>query len=251
MTEAEWLTCTDPQPMLEFLRGKVSERKLRLFAVACCRRIWGLLTDSRDRQLVDTIERFADGHEAFGSVLSAWRNQLRSVPEQDQGSANDHYVRRLASDVVREIGWVTGNVPIVEVAQTACSAVAATAKDEALAGGLEASRVFPNPPKILADRAISAGKAARELEERAQVTLVRCIFDNPFRTVIFNSAWRAANVTALAQSIYDERAFDRMPILADALEDAGCDNTQILEHCRSGGEHVRGCWVVGLVLGKN
>jgi hypothetical protein len=63
-------------------------------------------------------------------------------------------------------------------------------------------------------------------------------------------AWRTANVTALAQAIYDERAFDRLPSLADALEDAGCDNQDILQHCRSGGEHVRGCWVVDLLLGK-
>ena len=63
-------------------------------------------------------------------------------------------------------------------------------------------------------------------------------------------AWNDGTVRKIAQAIYDERAFDRLPILADALEDAGCDNADILNHCRNGGEHVRGCWVVDLLLGK-
>ena len=87
-------------------------------------------------------------------------------------------------------------------------------------------------------------------EQGSQADLLRDIFGNPFRPVTLNPAWRTGNVTALAQSIYDDRAFDRMPILADALEDAGCDNADILNHCRQPGEHVRGCWVVDLVLGK-
>jgi hypothetical protein len=80
--------------------------------------------------------------------------------------------------------------------------------------------------------------------------LIRDIFGNPFRPVTFGPAWRTATVASLAQASYDERAFDRLPILADALEDAGCTNADILGHCRGGGEHVRGCWVVDLVLGK-
>src|SRR5262249_22250590 len=80
--------------------------------------------------------------------------------------------------------------------------------------------------------------------------LVRDIFGNPFSPVTVNRSWLTSNVTALAQSIYDEKAFDRMPILADALEEAGCTNTDILNHCRQPAEHVRGCWVVDLVLGK-
>jgi hypothetical protein len=72
----------------------------------------------------------------------------------------------------------------------------------------------------------------------------------PFRPVALNPAWLTSTVKKPAQSIYDDRAFDRLPILADALEDAGCDNQDVLSHCRSTGEHVRGCWVVDLVLGK-
>ncbi len=81
--------------------------------------------------------------------------------------------------------------------------------------------------------------------------LIRDIFGNPFRPVAFDPAWRTSDVLLLARGIYDERAFDRMPILADALQDAGCTNDDILNHCRDTAQvHVRGCWVVDLVLGK-
>jgi hypothetical protein len=82
-------------------------------------------------------------------------------------------------------------------------------------------------------------------------SLVRCIFGNPFRPATLDPAWRTDTVVALARGIYDDRAFDRLPILADALQDAGCDNDDILNHCRDAGPHARGCWVVDLVLGKS
>ncbi|MBN9121064.1 MAG: hypothetical protein J0I06_18250 [Planctomycetes bacterium] len=75
------------------------------------------------------------------------------------------------------------------------------------------------------------------------------MFGNPFRPVAFDPAWLTSTVIALAAGIYEDKAFDRMPILADALQDAGCDSTDILNHCRGSGPHVRGCWVVDLILG--
>ncbi|HEY7152572.1 MAG TPA: hypothetical protein VH575_01315 [Gemmataceae bacterium] len=84
--------------------------------------------------------------------------------------------------------------------------------------------------------------------------MARDIFGNPFRPVTINSSWLAWNdgtIPKLAQAIYDDRVFDHLPILADALGEAGCTNADILAHCRAGGEHVRGCWVVDLVLGKS
>jgi hypothetical protein len=95
------------------------------------------------------------------------------------------------------------------------------------------------------------------IEYCCQASLVRDIFRNPFRPATFDSTWRTPNVTDLAAAIYEERQlpsglFDkqRLGVLADALEDAGCDNVDILDHLRGGGEHVRGCWVVDLILGK-
>ena len=91
---------------------------------------------------------------------------------------------------------------------------------------------------------------AREAESAAQVELLRDLVGNPFRPVVPDPAWLTSDVVALARGIYDERAFDRMPILADALEDAGCADEQVLGHCRGPGPHVRGCWAVDLVLGQ-
>jgi len=89
------------------------------------------------------------------------------------------------------------------------------------------------------------------MQERSlQSQLLRCVVGNPFRPVAVDPPWLTSNVSALALGIYDERAFDRMPILADALEDAGCDDAEMLNHCREPGPHVRGCWVVDLLLGK-
>ena len=81
--------------------------------------------------------------------------------------------------------------------------------------------------------------------------LLREIVGNPFRTTSFSLSWRTSDVMMLAQRIYDERDFGAMPILADALQDAGCDSGDILDHCRdTSATHVRGCWVLDLVLGK-
>jgi len=87
-------------------------------------------------------------------------------------------------------------------------------------------------------------------ESRLHLAYLRDTFGNPFRSVAFDPAWRTSTVVALAEQMYDSRDFSAMPILADALQDAGCDSDDILAHCRGDGPHVRGCWVVDLVLGK-
>jgi hypothetical protein len=83
-----------------------------------------------------------------------------------------------------------------------------------------------------------------------RVSLLRDIFGNPFRPVAFDPSWRTSTAVALASQMYESREFSAMPILADALQDAGCEDADILGHCRGPGPHVRGCWVVDLVLGK-
>jgi hypothetical protein len=87
-------------------------------------------------------------------------------------------------------------------------------------------------------------------EQRIRSGFLRDIIGNPFRIFTFDSTWKTQTVVQLSQSIYDERRFEDMPVLADALEEAGCQDATVLEHCRGPGPHVRGCWVVDLILGK-
>ncbi len=90
-----------------------------------------------------------------------------------------------------------------------------------------------------------------EVEHAVQAQLFKDVFGNPFQPPTFDPSWRTSTAAALASAMYESRNFDAMPILADALEDAGCDSTDVLAHCRGDGPHVRGCWVVDLVLGKS
>ena len=106
--------------------------------------------------------------------------------------------------------------------------------------------------RMAADDASECGNN-RNAQRKEQATLFRCIHGNPFCSVHLDQnvlMWNDQTLIEIAQAIYTDRAFDRLPILADALEDAGCDNADILAHCRGPGPHVRGCWVVDLILGK-
>ena len=89
-----------------------------------------------------------------------------------------------------------------------------------------------------------------DVANETRVVLLRDIFGNPFRPVPFDSLWRTSDAAELARQMYENRDFTGMPVLADALQEAGCGNDDILNHCSGAGQHVRGCWVVDLVLGK-
>jgi hypothetical protein len=224
MTEQEWKECADPTPMLAFLQSRVSDRKCRLFACACCRRLWpGLSCSTEQRRAVEIAEQHADGLA---------RSEELSEAEETLDSSGDF--RDSAAEIAVQGGW-DGHVMATECAEAAAWSVFYCGTTGAK------GRVGRDDP---------ARKATEQHEKEAQAHLLREVLGNPFRSVTLNPAWRTSNVTALAQAIYDDRAFDRLPILADALEDAGCDNADILNHCRQPGEHVRGCWVVDLLLGK-
>ncbi|MBP3959064.1 hypothetical protein J8F10_27790 [Gemmata sp. G18] len=92
---------------------------------------------------------------------------------------------------------------------------------------------------------------SRTVSREVQADLFREIFGNPFRETKFDKRWRTSDVMLLADDIYTDRAFDRMPILADALQDAGCDSADVLNHLRDpSATHVRGCWALDLALGN-
>jgi hypothetical protein len=209
MTEAEWLGATDPVRMLEFLRGKASDRKLRLFACGWARKAGLHLPGESSRRALEVSEGFADGRVSDGERASAFATAAEEVSR----------------------GWS----PSSELSLKFCSAFHAAYAVGMGLGEIE-THLQPDPLSWLPrpDKAV----------------LLRDIFGNPFRPVTADPKWLTSTVISLAGGIYDDRAFDRLPILADALQDAGCEDAEILCHCRSEGVHVRGCWVVDLVLGK-
>ena len=240
MTEAEWQTATDPASLLAFVRDEASERKLRLFACGCCRLNWDQLTDDRSRSVVEVVERFVDGKSSEAD-LQLYRELAEQAHERLQAFAR----RALEEARGKRRHFVT------EAFEFAGAAVAAymTAWDSPY--------IYPYPfetdcgggPYDVA--AIGGHAYGYERIFRNRGDVARDIFGNPFRPVTIDPAWRTSDVILLANGIYAERAFDRMPILADALQDAGCDSDDILNHLRDAKTtHVRGCWALDLVLGK-
>jgi hypothetical protein len=220
MTRKKWLACTDPEPMLEFLRPRASGRKLRLFAVACCRRILPLMTDERSRQAVEVAERYADELADEEQLEEAYVAASAEEDSESRAMAAAAFVVACDDDQAARFApeW------------------AAYAADEA--------NPSPRPRKA---RWGTAGTA----ERAAQVELLRCVFGDPFRPVTLNPSWVTPAVTGLAETIYQERDFDLLLVLADALEEAGCDNTEVLNHCRGNHSHARGCWIVDLLRARN
>jgi hypothetical protein len=241
VTENEWNACTDPEAMLSFLhdsgtargwcscsccrvrcrRGKAccpTYRKLRLFSCACCQRILHFLPDVANKVLGE-LESFIEGAGYTEAPFT----------EFDQARRSRYPKERTPDDGA----WT------------------------ALYCALHRRWSEPYDESFAAERWRYAGRVAEcatesacRDEKRTQSAILREIVGNPFRPVTIDPAWQTVNVLALAQSIYTDRAFERMPILADALEDAGCTNADILDHCRRPGEHARGCWVVDLLLDK-
>jgi hypothetical protein len=215
MFEEEWLACSNVKRMLNHIPRHVSKRKWRLLAPAFCRRIWHLLTDQRSKQAVEMAEKWADG------LISL--KDLKLVQEAAQP-----YRLSLARIILQE-------------APGAAYAAAIPRKDAVYSTAW------------CAREAVQVAVGSAEDEERRQCDLIRDVLGYPYRRVTIGQAfcdWNEGTIVKLAQGIYGERAFDRLPILADALEEAGCTNADILNHCRQPGEHVRGCWVIDLLLGK-
>jgi hypothetical protein len=227
MTRAEWEGSTYPQPMLQFLQstGRLTERKARLFAVACCRRIGHLLTDEEVARPLSVGERFADGRATPG--------ELRQADERAVWAGEDacwHSLRAAAA------GWA--------------AAAVALQRAEAAARGVvyQVGRVYAEDPP-------------RQLEERlAQCQLLREMFE-PFRPLPplapSQLAWGGGVIAGLALAAYEEQVLPQgsldngcLAVLADALEESGVTDQQLLAHLRSPGPHVRGCFALDAVRGK-
>jgi hypothetical protein len=234
MTELEWLECISPEEMLAFLGERASPRKKRLFACACVRRIWPLLTDESLRLAVKAAEQFADGKVSADVLAKARRKvkRLKTAP----------LLRRAVEAILpekepillrpRDIREAPSVIDATRSARTAARALDARGEDDA-----------PAPFEPI-----------RPLAALDAVELVREIFGNPFRPVRIERnwlTWKDNLISRMARIIYGKRCFRNLPILADALEEAGCCEEELLSHCRKPVDHVRGCWAVDLCLGKS
>jgi hypothetical protein len=217
MTEQEWLANPYVPDLLDAPVLSDAIRKKRLFACGCCRLIWDQLVGTRSRKAVRKLEEFAD-------------------------AISSEKMRRDAYNIANA-AFLEMQTPVIESNWTAaCAVVCAANRRESWPNNLfgnvwSALRVkFPNDAAAVS---------------RAVTEVFRDIFGNPFRPVAFDPAWRTATAVARARQMYDSRDFGAMPILADALQDAGCEDEYILTHCRDTSvPHVRGCWVCDLVLDR-
>jgi hypothetical protein len=270
MTEAEWLNCSNPENMLEFLHGRTSDRKLRLFAIACCRRIEHLLAREPirwGRKAVEVWERFLEGQ--------ASRQDLDLIHDGVRGDALDagHYIAHPAEVDAYAVSLAAdATVGIRNGTSAACAAMAIAYEELAQQIDAPATRLLLDWGR--AQQALEAVddasthtwqtvedaitqtpvfRAARDAESAIQSRLLRCIIGNPFHPVALHPAWlhwHDGAAVHMAQAIDRERRYQDLPILADALEEAGCTDSDLLGHCRSSEEHVRGCWVVDALLAK-
>jgi hypothetical protein len=251
MTEAEWLTCCDTLPMLRVLegQGKLSLRRSLLFAATCVRRTFNLLVDPRSQAAVETAEQYAEGQ-----VSDAERIRV-SVQAQTATDIRTRAMDARKNTATYWASWAAHCASGAARALVSCECLGAThAAANALAASSAASTLASTPHRLRTVAAARAWHSTAFIAERTvQSQLLRHVFGNPFCPVSIDPAWLSRNdgtIRRLAEAIYQERAFDRMPILSDALEDAGCTDPAILEHLRGPGPHCRGCWVVDLLLDK-
>ncbi len=250
MTESDWLQATDPEAMIAFLREerthfrtrwvghipawrrfRVSERRWRLFYCACVRRIQHLLPVQESRDLIDVAEKFANG--------KANEDELRRAVAASMSACNYEQARRYVEQ--QSIAWSE-----IE----AINAISRFHRSEE--GGRGATLRSAARAWAAAVSVPAAWEGEQAAESARQAALLREVLGNPFHKTLVDPAWLAwqgGTVSRLARAIGDERRYADLPILADALEDAGCCDEALLGHFRSRGEHVLGCWGLDAVLG--
>jgi hypothetical protein len=222
MAKVKWQGLTDPHEMLSYLQGIASDRKLRLFACACCRRIWELLPDKGSRRAVAAAEQYADGHIGDEELHRHWEE-----------------AQAIAVRAVKAASW---------------AAAWATAASAAMAAGRAApAAAWAAVPETIKASGRAAWEKVLAAENKRQGLLLRDLIGDLSPPPLIAPAWLGWNggtVVQMARSIYEDCRFEELPVLADALEEAGCGNPAILAHCRAQAEHVRACWVVDAILGK-
>jgi hypothetical protein len=225
MKEADWLSGAEAGPLLQHLGARASARKLRLFVCACGRRAWHLLSSEWSRQAILVGERLADGEV----------EEERAVKASERG-------RAAILSAIQACGKRGQEGP-----SAAAVAAAAPVLDVNVARACE---VVKAAQRAFAGETAPGSRAGRRTGRPNWANLVREVFGNPFRPTVVDPAWRTPTVLCLAERAYEKRDGVAVRILGDALEDAGCPDEALLTHCRGECEHVRGCWAVDAVLGR-
>lgn len=245
MTEAEWLTCTDPVPMVSHLRPPARSRRAFLFYHACCHRFARFHIYPGTKYAADRLERLADAlpspSESDDLLVRAEEGQRQALQSQMRECSLEEYLGMLCADATWAIAKASHPASSDDDVQgyygTALEdllrAASLSKLDLGLRSGGNAWGLPPDPE-----------------ESVLYARLLRDIFGNPFRAVTLLPKWRTSTAAAIAREMYESRDFSAMPILADALQDAECEDADVLDHCRRLGPHARGCWVVDFVLGK-
>jgi hypothetical protein len=230
MDEARWLRCRDARQMLPCLRRRKpppTERKLRLYAVACCRRLWSVMEEPC-RRSIEVAERFADGQASADEMATAHA----AILTRNRGVGGMHRRSPLAHEIPTFNAW------------------------SAAEGATRIGNV--NIAKTIGEAGLVAIlRADLRTDGPDQAILFREVFGNPFAPLDSTVCPRTANILTLAASIYEDRNpaegeldATRLAVLADMIEEAGCTCVELLRHLRSEDAHVRGCWVLDLLLGK-
>jgi hypothetical protein len=250
ISEEQWLSAEEPNTLLSYLeqhrvitRVPGGRRRLALFACACCRLVWGLIENEASRRAVEVSERAAEG-QASRQELAAAEKEAVAVWQ----GAEQHFHQAHRENPTGTERWRAGAVSFLAQAAHNAAARRYTMMSAQMVAMTTATAV-----SWLAGRTV-AGQQAEEAMTARQARLVRCIFGNPFRPLPEIDpawlTWDGGAVRKLVASIHAERRFTDLPVLADALEEAGCTDANILGHCRAGGEHALGCWMLDLLLGK-
>jgi hypothetical protein len=244
VTEGEWLAGDDVDEMLDYLKSEAKvvrspkgRRKMRLFACGCCRQVWQLIEDTRSRRLVELSEQFADGLAAPLELAEAEGPAGSAKVDADLASAGlpaMNHVRRAAAAISAALH--TADKEAYKAARLASGCALCSV------GGMWCIAV-PNP--------------AWDAHEKRQAALLHDLCGNPFQPLSDSAGWQTPAAVSLARAAYDQRDLptgtldsSRLAVLADALEEAGCTDPDLLSHLRQPGPHYRGCWAVDLILQK-
>jgi hypothetical protein len=232
------------QHILERFSGQISARKLDLFNNWCCQILRPYLIDRRSIAAARFAERNADDgwpdDEERQLVLDSARQAAHELAKWEKAAPTA--AERRKRRVYAHAALVAQQSVDIDMPNRA---LVSNAKFTAYVFGW-ANDDGPSAPRD----GSPDSEGLRESHLRLQHAVFCDIVGDPAHPVPFDLRWRTSDVMGVADAIYDEKAFVRLPILADALMDAGCEEEQIISHCRSNGPHVRGCWVVDLVLGK-